>query len=79
MRPKGLGFYIFPMPSGGNPNKVNKALLKGSLSFPFTQTKVLIEVQTPKGKKKAGFVDIVKNHRPASILQLSLSPSPVTY
>ena len=77
MRPKGLGFYIFLMPSGGNPNKVDRTLLKGSLSFPFTQTEVLIEVQTPEGEYNAGFIDIVENHRSASILQLSLSPSPV--
>ena len=60
-------FYIFSDAChGGNPNKVDRKLHKGSLSFPFTKTEVLIKVQAPQGEWKAKFVDIVENHRPVS-------------
>ena len=80
MRTRGQGFYSFPMASGGfNPNNDDVTLHKGSLSSPFTQKKMQIDIQTPQAGKKAGFLDILKNHRPASILKVSLSPSPVAY
>ena len=45
MRPKGLSvLHLSDAFHGGNQSKVNGKLHKGSLSFPFTQTQVLIEV-----------------------------------
>ena len=46
-----LLFYIFSdVCHGGNQSKVDRKLHKGSLSFPFTQTEVLIKVQAPEGE-----------------------------
>ena len=42
--------HLYEAHHGGNPSKVDGKLHKGSLSFPFTQTEVLIEVQTPEGE-----------------------------
>ena len=51
MGPKGLGFlHLSDACHGGNPSKVDRKLHKGSLSFPFTQIDVLIEVQTSEGE-----------------------------
>ena len=61
-----------------NPNNDDVALHKGSLFPTLTQTKVPLEIQSPEGRQKAGFVDIVENHKPVSTLQVSLSPSPVS-
>ena len=44
------GFTSFRCRHGGNPSKVDGKLHKGSLSFPFTQTEVLIKVQAPEGE-----------------------------
>ena len=70
MRPKDLEFYIYPMTSAKvKPNNDNVALHKGSLFPTLAQTKVPIEIQTLEGRLKAGFVDIIKNHKPVSTLQ----------
>ena len=52
MRPKGLSvLHLSDAHHGGNPSKVEE---------------VLIEVQTPEGELKAGFVEIVENQSPPS-------------
>ena len=53
-----------------NSNNDVTTLHKGSLSSPVTQTEVPIAIQLWNSGS-------VKNHRPASILTVSLSPSPV--
>ena len=60
-----------------NPNNDDTTLHKGMSIFPIHPNRGANQYPTPEGRYKAGFVDSFKNHRPASILKVSLSPSPV--